>query len=135
MRRAPFLVPALALAALPGLAGEPAGKSAPGSSKGTVVVADLNTEVHAVSADFLVRTIEEAAASGSPLVVLRINTPGGRLDSTRKITQAILASPVPVVGYVWPPGGQAASAGSATPMWNGRFTAAESHVGEVSRPE
>ena len=111
MRPAPFLVPFLALAALPGLAGEPAGKAAPGPSKGTVVVADLNTEVHAVSADFLVRTIEEAAAGGAPLVVLRINTPGGRLDSTRKITQGILASPVPVVGYVWPPGGQAASAG------------------------
>jgi len=74
-------------------------------------VADLNTEIHAVSADFIVRTIEEAAARQAPLVILRINTPGGRLDSTRKITQAILASPVPVVGYVWPPGAQAASAG------------------------
>jgi membrane-bound serine protease (ClpP class) len=78
---------------------------------GSVVVADLNTEIHAVSADFVNRTLEKAAAAGSPLVVLRINTPGGRLDSTRKITQAILASPVPVAGYVWPPGGQAASAG------------------------
>jgi membrane-bound serine protease (ClpP class) len=77
----------------------------------SIVVTDLNTEVHAVSADFLVRTLEDATLKGAALVVLRINTPGGRLDSTRKITQAILASPVPVAGYVWPPGGQAASAG------------------------
>ncbi len=83
----------------------------PKEAAGAIVVADLNTEIHAVSADFVVRTIEEAGAAGAPLVILRINTPGGRLDSTRRITQAILASPVPVVGYVWPPGAQAASAG------------------------
>ncbi|HQR44746.1 MAG TPA: NfeD family protein [Thermoanaerobaculia bacterium] len=111
MRGARFAVPVLALAALPALAGETAGKAPSAPPAPGVVVADLNTEVHAVSADFLVRTIEGAAAGGAPLVILRINTPGGRLDSTRKITQAILASPVPVVGYVWPPGGQAASAG------------------------
>jgi len=111
VRRALLLLPVLSLAAFPALAGESAGKATPAPPGPTAVVADLNTEVHAVSADFLVRTIEQAAASGAPLVILRINTPGGRLDSTRKITQAILASPVPVVGYVWPPGGQAASAG------------------------
>ena len=49
--------------------------------------------------------------AGAPLVILRIDTPGGRLDSTRVITQAILGSPVPVVGWVAPPGSQAASAG------------------------
>jgi membrane-bound serine protease (ClpP class) len=84
---------------------------APPKEAGAIVVADLNTEIHAVSADFVIRTIEEAGAAGAPLVILRIDTPGGRLDATRRITQAILASPVPVVGYVWPPGAQAASAG------------------------
>lgn len=111
MWRALLLLPVLSLAGLPALSEEAAGKAAPALPRTAVVVADLNTEVHAVSADFLAKTIEEAAAAGSPLVVIRINTPGGRLDSTRKITQAILASPIPVVGYVWPPGGQAASAG------------------------
>jgi membrane-bound serine protease (ClpP class) len=50
-------------------------------------------------------------AGGAPAVVLRINTPGGRLDSTREITKTILASEVPVIGFVHPPGSQAASAG------------------------
>jgi membrane-bound serine protease (ClpP class) len=83
---------------------------APGAA-GPVVVVDLNTEIHAVSAAFVSRVLKEAEASGAPLVVLRIDTPGGRLDSTRTITQAILASPVPVAGWVTPPGAQAASAG------------------------
>ncbi len=100
VRRASLVAFAFMAAGLPAAAASP-----------TVVVADLNTEIHAVSADFIVRTLEEAGTKGAALVVLRINTPGGRLDSTRRITQAILASPVPVVGYVWPPGGQAASAG------------------------
>jgi membrane-bound serine protease (ClpP class) len=74
-------------------------------------VADLNTEIHAVSAAFVSRVLKDAEKSGAPFVVLRIDTPGGRLDSTRTIAQAILASPVPVVGWVAPPGARAASAG------------------------
>jgi membrane-bound serine protease (ClpP class) len=76
-----------------------------------VPVIDLKSEIHAVSARFVSDAIRDAAASGAPLVILRIDTPGGRLDSTREITQAILASPVPVVGWVAPAGSQAASAG------------------------
>ena len=62
-------------------------------------------------ASFVGRVLKDAGKSGAPFVVLRIDTPGGRLDSTRAIAQAILASPVPVVGWVAPPGAQAASAG------------------------
>ena len=75
------------------------------------VVVDLDTDINPVTAEFVKRVVEEAAVSGAPAVVLRINTPGGRLDSTREITKAILASEVPVVGFVHPSGSQAASAG------------------------
>jgi len=76
-----------------------------------VVVVDVDTDINPVTAEFLKRVIDGAAEGGAPAVVLRIDTPGGRLDSTREITQAILGSPVPVVGFVAPPGAQAASAG------------------------
>jgi len=77
----------------------------------SAVVIDLDSEIHAVSSHFVAQAIREAEEAGAPLVILRINTPGGRLDSTRAITQAILGSTVPVVGWVAPPGAQAASAG------------------------
>ncbi len=84
--------------------------AAPGAGTEAVVV-DIDTDINPVTAEFVKRVVEEAVAGGAPAVVLRINTPGGRLDSTREITKAILSSEVPVVGFVHPPGSQAASAG------------------------
>ena len=84
--------------------------AAAGSGTEAVVV-DLDSDVNPVTAEFLKRVVGEAVAGGAPAVILRINTPGGRLDSTREITKTILASEVPVVGFVHPPGSQAASAG------------------------
>lgn len=82
------------------------------SGAGTeAVVVDIDTDINPVTAEFVKRVVEEAGTAGAPAVVLRINTPGGRLDSTRDIAKAILASGVPVIGYVHPPGSQAASAG------------------------
>jgi membrane-bound serine protease (ClpP class) len=44
-------------------------------------------------------------------LVIQLNTPGGLLDSTQKIVQSFLASPVAVVIYVAPTGATATSAG------------------------
>jgi len=62
----------------------------------------------------------EAAERHAEVVVLRMNTPGGLVSSTREIIADILASPVPVVGFVAPSGGHAASAGTyilIPPTW------------------
>jgi membrane-bound serine protease (ClpP class) len=85
--------------------------AAPQAPPRPAVLADIDRDINAVTASFVARVISEAAAERSPLVILRLNTPGGRLDSTRDITQSILGSKVPVVGYVGPPGARAASAG------------------------
>ncbi len=50
-------------------------------------------------APFIERTLDEAAAAGAAAVVLEIETPGGRVDSAERITNAIGRSQVPV--YAW----------------------------------
>src|SRR3546814_16958832 len=64
------------------------------------------------TSDHLRRGLARAADAGAPAVVLRIDTPGGLDAATRDINQAILASEVPVIAWVAPPGARAASAGT-----------------------
>ena len=64
------------------------------------------------TSDYVHRGLERAAMRGAAVVILRLDTPGGLDLSMRKIIQDILASPVPVVGYVAPSGARAASAGT-----------------------
>ena len=78
---------------------------------GRVMVIDLDTIVHPLTGEIVAEGLREAEASADKAVVLRLNTPGGMLQTTNEIVQAILASPVPVITYVSPSGGHAASAG------------------------
>jgi membrane-bound serine protease (ClpP class) len=79
---------------------------------GPVAVLQLQDAIGPASADYLVRGIRKAGESGSPLVVIQLDTPGGLDTSMRLVIQAILASPVPVAVYVSPEGSRAASAGT-----------------------
>jgi len=72
---------------------------------------DLDTVVHPVSADYIRSGITHARDMGARAVVLRINTPGGLIESMRDIVGAILDSEVPVITWVGPNGARAASAG------------------------
>ena len=58
------------------------------------------------------RGIEMAEVDGAPLVVIKLDTPGGSLSSTEKIVERLLGAEVPVAVYVYPPGAFAASAGT-----------------------
>ena len=101
----------LALALLAAAGAATAAAPAPATAPRPVLLADIDRDINAVTADFASRVIRDAEAEGAQLVLFRLNTPGGRLDSTRDITRAILGSKVPVAGYVGPPGARAASAG------------------------
>ena len=77
-----------------------------------IVVIPLEGQIiHSVTQRFLVRALQQAADQGVQCVIIQLDTPGGRLDSTGHIVKEILNSEVPVVVYIAPSGARAGSAG------------------------
>lgn len=76
-----------------------------------VLAAEFENDVNPVTQDYLIGAIERAQDENYDAVVLLVDTPGGLDSSMREIIKAELASEVPVILYVSPPGSRAASAG------------------------
>ncbi|MGH9374039.1 MAG: NfeD family protein, partial [Vicinamibacterales bacterium] len=77
----------------------------------TVVTAEIDGIIHPVAVQYVRRVIAHADAQGAALVVVVLRTPGGLVDSTRDINNAIIAAKTPVAVFVGPSGNRAASAG------------------------
>jgi len=89
--------------------------SAPGaaaSAPAPVVEVAVTGVIGPASAEYVERGLAHAVREHAQLVVLRLDTPGGLDTSMRHIVQDVLASTIPVVAYVAPPGARAASAGT-----------------------
>lgn len=98
-----------------------------------VVVLSATGVVDNVLAGYLDEGIAMAARDGAAAVVIRLNTPGGSLDATQKITSALLEAPLPVIVWVSPAGGRAASAGTfITLAANLAFMAPGTNIGAAS---
>jgi membrane-bound serine protease (ClpP class) len=76
-----------------------------------VIAVDVDGMVHPVTVEIVSGAIAKARAENASLLLIRLNTPGGLMDAMRATIGKMIASPVPVITYVGPSGGRAASAG------------------------
>ena len=76
------------------------------------LIIDIDGQIDPLSVDYISRGLDEARSEAASLVVIRLDTPGGLLQSTREIVEQMLESHVPIAVYVAPAGARAASAGT-----------------------
>ena len=73
---------------------------------------DISGTINPIKVRYLERALDQAIETGASLLIIRLDTPGGLLGSTREIVEIQLESEIPTVVYVAPRGAQAGSAGT-----------------------
>ena len=81
------------------------------ASSAEVLKIVVDDTVQPITQEYISRAIDEAKRRNDQAVLIELNTPGGLVDSTRKIIENITSSQVPVIVYVAPSGSRAGSAG------------------------
>jgi len=76
-----------------------------------VVVISIDGSINPSTAEYINSGISKAKRENAECLIIKLNTPGGLLKSTRVIVSDLLDSEIPVVVFVYPSGAQAASAG------------------------
>ena len=94
---------------------------APDSTPGAVHLLKADIDVNGVMNRYIDRALDHAEEHDAEVVILQIDTPGGRIDLMKEIVGRINQAKVPVVTYVAPSGAAAASI-SSTAMGRMRLT-------------
>jgi membrane-bound serine protease (ClpP class) len=77
-----------------------------------VYYAKWEDAVSPIMVEYIKRNLAKAEKEDAGVFILELNTPGGLETSMRQVVQEFQRTPIPVVVYVYPPGGRAASAGA-----------------------
>jgi len=107
-------------------------EAAAGSAAAVAQLA-LDGPIGPAAAEYFDDASRRAIADGAAAIVLRLDTPGGLLESMRQIITRMLACPIPVLVYVAPEGARAASAGTYI-LYAGQIAAMApaTHVGAAT---
>ena len=77
---------------------------------------DVDGTVNPALADYIVKGIEKARENNAACVIIRVDTPGGTVSTTKTIIKGMINAKLPIVVYVAPSGSSAASAGALITM-------------------
>ena len=78
----------------------------------SVVLVEITDTIDQSTVEVITDSLKQAEANNAQAVILLLNTPGGGLDQTFEIAEMIKQSDIPVIGYVYPSGATAWSAGT-----------------------
>lgn len=78
---------------------------------GKTYLLNIQGTINPVAADYVSNNLYRASEGGAGAVIIKMDTPGGLMESMRQIIIAMEAADYPVIVYVGPPGARAASAG------------------------
>jgi membrane-bound serine protease (ClpP class) len=78
----------------------------------SVVLVEITDTIDQSTVEVMTDSLKQAEANDAQAVILLLNTPGGGLDQTFEIAEMIKQSDIPVIGYVYPTGATAWSAGT-----------------------
>jgi membrane-bound serine protease (ClpP class) len=107
-----LLVAVCLIAGLTGLVLGPSQGAVAAPAGGPVVVVHFSSAIDEVAVRYFRSAFHKAKNQDAELIVIKMTTPGGSVDSMRSIVSDIFASPVPVAVWVGPAGSRAASAGT-----------------------
>ncbi len=83
-----------------------------GVNKKVIYVLNIQDSINPFTSAYIQRGLGLAQKHQAELILIKLDTPGGLLTSTRAIIQKMLETPVVTVVFVYPSGGHAGSAGA-----------------------
>jgi membrane-bound serine protease (ClpP class) len=81
-----------------------------------VYLLDVDGTINPALSDYIIKGIEKAKENNAACVIIRMDTPGGVVTTTKTIIKDMMNAKLPVVVYVAPSGSSATSAGALITM-------------------